>query len=273
MKIDFNALMEPVAERILGAPNSKLSTRGELRWGSRGSLSVDRAKGVWYDHEAGVGGGVIDLIKREGRCSSSAEAYQWLVKNRFITSAQADSREANIKKMLKAEAEEEGKQESFYTALSLLRAAAKATTDAPADYLASRGITNAPQCAMLVTNTAKVNRLTGKRFPALVVPILKDPDHLQGAQITWLSADCQAKLAVSDGSARRTYGELNGGFVPLGQPDPNKPLIVAEGIETTLSAMQITDCPGIAVLSAGNMAKLPMTAVQQWLRSDHRRRQ
>src|SRR5262245_4836526 len=63
-KIDFNALMEPVALRLLGEPAQKLGNG--WRYGSRGSLGIDLKKGSWFDHEANVGGGVFDLIRRQG---------------------------------------------------------------------------------------------------------------------------------------------------------------------------------------------------------------
>ena len=55
--------MAQVAKHFWGEPSSATNT--ELRWGNHGSKSVNLAKGVWYDHELDVGGGVIDLIKRE----------------------------------------------------------------------------------------------------------------------------------------------------------------------------------------------------------------
>jgi hypothetical protein len=63
-KIDFNSLMEPVALRLLGEPSQKQGN--EWRYGSRGSLAIDTNKGTWFDHEANVGGGVFDLIRRQG---------------------------------------------------------------------------------------------------------------------------------------------------------------------------------------------------------------
>ena len=61
-KIDFNALMEAVALRLLGEPAQK---RGhEWRYGNRGSLTIDIEKGTWFDHEANKGGGVVELIRR-----------------------------------------------------------------------------------------------------------------------------------------------------------------------------------------------------------------
>jgi hypothetical protein len=57
--------IEATARALLGEPNARLSTRDELRFGSNGSLAVhvrgDHA-GTWRDHEAGAGGGVLDLI-------------------------------------------------------------------------------------------------------------------------------------------------------------------------------------------------------------------
>ena len=49
---DYRALMEPVARQLLGDPNPAHSDARVLRWGTNGSLAVDRAKGVYFDHEA-----------------------------------------------------------------------------------------------------------------------------------------------------------------------------------------------------------------------------
>ena len=54
-------------------------TAKELRWGTNGARSVDVAKGTWFDHEANEGGGVVDLLKREG----VADPWQWLRENGF----------------------------------------------------------------------------------------------------------------------------------------------------------------------------------------------
>lgn len=59
------SLIEPVARELLGEPNRKFSSATDLRFGTRGSLSVDVTKGTWYDFETEVGGGVVDLIERE----------------------------------------------------------------------------------------------------------------------------------------------------------------------------------------------------------------
>lgn len=83
---DFAPIMEVVALTLLGEPNARLShpSRGELRFGSHGSLAVDLRKGTFYDHEAKVGGGVVALIRHKLGLSSDKASVQWLVDEGLI---------------------------------------------------------------------------------------------------------------------------------------------------------------------------------------------
>jgi hypothetical protein len=67
-------LMGSVAKELLGDPNQKYSSKNELRYGARGSISIDLAKGTWFDFETNEGGGVAALIARE----ASSEPGEWL---------------------------------------------------------------------------------------------------------------------------------------------------------------------------------------------------
>ena len=69
--------LEPVARRLLGDPNRTHSTKTQWRYGRKGSLAVDLKKSTWFDHEAGEGGGVLDLVCRENG-GSHREARDWL---------------------------------------------------------------------------------------------------------------------------------------------------------------------------------------------------
>jgi 5S rRNA maturation endonuclease (ribonuclease M5) len=64
--IDFAKIMPGVAKYIWGDPNKRHSTKTELRWGTNGSRKVDLENGTWFDFESNEGGGVLDLLKREG---------------------------------------------------------------------------------------------------------------------------------------------------------------------------------------------------------------
>jgi AAA domain/Homeodomain-like domain len=77
-RIDFPTLMEPVCTRLLGEPNAQFSKYPkDVRYGTRGSLSVNFDTGQFYDHEANIGGGVIDLIKHKRGVNHSG-SVAWL---------------------------------------------------------------------------------------------------------------------------------------------------------------------------------------------------
>lgn len=69
--------MPAVARALFGDPNAQHSKPGKPRWGNKGSLAIDEALGVWYDHENQKGGGVLDLIARE-KSISGPDAVEWL---------------------------------------------------------------------------------------------------------------------------------------------------------------------------------------------------
>jgi hypothetical protein len=81
---DFAALIGPVARKLWGPENKALSNCKELRWGTRGSKSVNLEKGMWFDHEANEGGGTIDLIRREKRFMENKDAIDWLISEGLI---------------------------------------------------------------------------------------------------------------------------------------------------------------------------------------------
>jgi hypothetical protein len=83
MALEFAPLMGPIAKHLFGDPNPAFSCEKEWRYGSRGSLSVDLQKGTWYDHEAGQGGGVLELVSRETHLSG-AERLDWLKAKGFV---------------------------------------------------------------------------------------------------------------------------------------------------------------------------------------------
>ncbi len=70
--------MALVAIELLGEPSERNQAKRELRWGSRGSMCVSLDKGTWHDHEAGKGGGVLDLIRQHKHLDKLA-AIEWMV--------------------------------------------------------------------------------------------------------------------------------------------------------------------------------------------------
>lgn len=75
--------MGAVARDLLGEPNEALSTDDELRFGSRGSTAVDLKAGTFFDHEAGKGGGVLDLVMLKRHVDKQG-ALAWLREHKHL---------------------------------------------------------------------------------------------------------------------------------------------------------------------------------------------
>lgn len=120
------------------------------------------------------------------------------------------------------------------------------------NYARSRGV-KMPETAMLLPSS-KSNRLTDRRFPAMVFGIAREGESI-GAHLTWLSSKGHSKLAVDD--PKRTYGGVKGGHIRLHRRyDRLEPIVVAEGIETALSVERITGLQAIVACNAGNLGKI-----------------
>ena len=69
--------IEPVARYFFGAHNTSLSKGPDLRFGKKGSKSINVDKNSFYDHESCLGGGVLDLIMQENSFANRAQAREW----------------------------------------------------------------------------------------------------------------------------------------------------------------------------------------------------
>ena len=88
---ELAVLIEPVALAIWGKPTERSKT--ELRFGSKGSVKVDLAKGTWFDFEADEGGGVLDALKKRlGGIHTDQEAFTWLEDHRLWDNGHARRR-------------------------------------------------------------------------------------------------------------------------------------------------------------------------------------
>ena len=61
MAENIGAYMEQVARHYWGEPTKKSGMK--LRWGNKQGREADLRKGVWFDYELNLGGGVVDLVK------------------------------------------------------------------------------------------------------------------------------------------------------------------------------------------------------------------
>jgi hypothetical protein len=165
--------------------------------------------------------------------------------------------------------------ERFRTGFAVMRAAIMREAKEPSDnlkpYLKGRGIDSVPPAAAILSANDAIRLGLPFKFPAMVLPILGAasgdydgtiPDsaiRVMGAHVTFLTKSADRNLKEPVGktrkNARRIYGSFRNGFIPLSLIDDyrsNTPLVIAEGVETTLAAMKISGLPGIAMISASN---------------------
>jgi hypothetical protein len=100
----------------------------------------------------------------------------------------------------------------------------------------------------------------GGLLPAMAVPVIDVNGDQTGIHMTYLRVDGSAKADLGKEFQRECRGMIGNGAIHLAQCDPSRELVVGEGIETTLSAMEIFDLPGWAAVSASGLKTLELPA-------------
>jgi hypothetical protein len=111
----------------------------------------------------------------------------------------------------------------------------------------------------------------GARLPAMLAPIVNLDGEQTGVHMTYLRADGAGKADLPKEFQRETRGLIRGGAIRLGAYVPDDELLTGEGIETTLSAMEIFGLPGWAAIYAGGLKtmELPPEVKRILIAADH----
>ena len=254
---DLAAAMPAVARALLGEPVAGLSTAKEWRYGRRGSLAVNVERGLWRDHEAGTGGGVVALIRRE-RGGDTADALQWLgggVGRILAPSARAHAGARSSRN------DHDSAEKSAY-ALAIWREAASPHGSPAETYLASRGL----HLGLLgeppgdrVRFAAQCPFGRGVRSPVMLA-LLTDiaggaPVGIRRTALTTSGArasDDGTKLPHKAlGRSGNAVARLSGGIAAP------RELALCEGIETGLSVAAATGAT-VWACPAGTLARMPV---------------
>jgi hypothetical protein len=151
----------------------------------------------------------------------------------------------------------------------------RATPGTPVErWLRSRGITLlVPECLRFLRHCPHRSDPGYDRpyYPAMVASVVGVTDRFIGVHKTFLKSDGSGKADLPKELQRESCGPIGGGAVRLAMPHESEELIVAEGIETALAAMQMFDLPGWAALSAPGLSalELPPTIRSILICADH----
>ena len=100
----------------------------------------------------------------------------------------------------------------------------------------------------------------------MVLPIRDAKGKLWGIQVAWLDFGDGILIKTSKEPKRQSYGILRGNFIHLTKINwehPPDKLLIGEGAETVLSAMQLTGLLGIATGGKGFMKYLTLATTEQ----------
>lgn len=120
-------------------------------------------------------------------------------------------------------------------------------------YLAGRGIIISLAVLPSLRWVPALRRADGTYGPAMVVRVDSLDGTLTAVHRTWLDHDDRGQWHRRD---RASLGLVGGGAVRLGELRPNTPLVIAEGIESAISASELSGWPAWAALSAVGIERL-----------------
>jgi putative DNA primase/helicase len=229
---DLKARVPELAEELLGAPAFR--SRIEWRWGNRGSLAVAIAgakAGSWFDHEAGSGGGFVDLVARE-HCIDRKAALDWTAGrigyNRAANLSPRKPARAAAPPASPPSSESDRASQARHRAALIWNAAAPAPADHP--YLRRKQV--------------GPNGLRCDSAGQLIVP-LRD---VEGALHT-------IETITPKGEKRYLAGGAKAGhFCTIGRPlGGSGGFLICEGWATGASLHEATGLPVVAAMDAGNL--------------------
>jgi phage/plasmid primase-like uncharacterized protein len=98
----------------------------------------------------------------------------------------------------------------------------------------------------------------GARLPAMLAPVVNVTGERVGVHLTYLRCDGGGKATLPKEYQRECRGVIHGGAIRLAEHEPHTELIVAEGIESAFSAMQLFGRAGWAAVYAGGLKTLDL---------------
>ena len=250
----LNDRIADLAVELLGTPNRALSNAQQLRFGTKGSIAVEitgEDAGRWFDHEAGIGGAGLELIRHHFGLEEKT-AWDWA--RHWLGEPEMPASRAVKRNTPKASGSARTLQ------LSNAERAAKVAkivrqTEAPNStpvqtYLMGRGITQQPPDCIRFRQNAY------GRHGAMVALATDTAGEVLAIQQVYLTIE--GRKAPLD-PIKRTNKAVEGWAERAAVRLPGRePLVLCEGVETALSIWQATGQEVWACFGISNIARAPV---------------
>jgi hypothetical protein len=135
-------------------------------------------------------------------------------------------------------------------------------------YLAARGLSGFTSPALRYLPHHR-HASSGIAWPVLVAAVTCPMSRaLRAVHRTFLARDGRGKAPVEP--AKMTLGPTAGAVIQLAEPQPGRPLVIGEGIESAASAGLILGCPAWGAIAACNLSRieLPPAVVEVIIAAD-----
>jgi putative DNA primase/helicase len=173
---------------------------------------------------------------------------------RGLIDGEADNRRPHpVEIARRREAETPDRQRRITLARDMIAVSLPAAGSVIERYLRSRGITILPPAIRcLPMRDTYARHPSGGRRPVMIAAVARLEHGTVGAHRTWLAVDGSGKASLDP--VRISIGPIKGGAVRLAPAAET--LMVSEGIETAMAAMQATATPAWAALSTSGLMAL-----------------
>ncbi len=228
------------------------STQGEPGKSLGIHLAGARA-GIWCDFADGSKGDALDLIQMclgLDKGGAVLWAKDWL--------GLGDGSRAPLRPPLQPQHNETPRQDNPNGALALaIWDKSQPATGTPVEkYLRHRGI-NIPVPPSIRYNPGVKYTQSGLLLPCMVAAVQAPDRSIVAIHRTFIRDDGQGKAGVA--KSKMMLGSINGGCVRLAHAGPK--MVIAEGLETSLSILEATGLPIWAALSASYFMGLVLPAL------------
>jgi putative DNA primase/helicase len=238
-----------IIRSFFGEPNRRLCTKRQLRWGRKGSFALNlagEAAGLWFDHESGFGGDIIDFLAVEDNCSIG-EAINRALK--YLGPGSDTPLPPHREWIVQSEPDDSTRIDQAGRIWCEVLPVPGSLAES---YLEKRGI-RVPESAFHVLGFHPSCPF-GRRRASALLGLIQDIITSEPLGIH------RRELTVYAGAAGppMTLGPKTGAAVKLSNAGGTGELTIGEGIETCLAGMMLGLGPVWSVIDAGGLASFPV---------------